>query len=256
MRKIDISNMEFVHYGREWDQRSPPCSREMMPLLEKKECFVFWLQPKGGKPSDQVAALKLKDGFYTLSLRMMKAIWRHVRLKKGFKNIERTHTGSFKLKIPAPLMSEKLRTQARFNVSGTILQVFVLVLFRLTLYSCLQAMRTKKGDSRDTQGNGSATTTQTRNAQTAHDVMTFVREHLFSVLDDESTPHADPAPANRDSPLDALAGTTHPTKKPRSALKAPTGAATQGTPQLTPAKQGHPQGKQKKVSFNHSAHKR
>ena len=121
MRKIDISNMEFVHYGREWDHQSPPCSREMMPLLEKKECFVFWLQPKGGKPSDQVAALKLKDGFYTLSLRMMKAIWRHVRLKKGFKNIERTHTGSFKLKIPAPLMSEKLRTQARFNVSGTIL---------------------------------------------------------------------------------------------------------------------------------------
>ena len=121
MRKIDISNMEFVHYGREWEHQSPPCSREMMPLLEKKECFVFWLQPKGGKPSDQVAALKLKDGFYTLSLRMMKAIWRHVRLKKGFKNIERTHTGSFKLKIPAPLMSEKLRTQARFNVSGTIL---------------------------------------------------------------------------------------------------------------------------------------
>ena len=118
-------------------------------------------------------------------------------------------------------------------------------------------MRTKKGDSRDTQANGSATTTtQTRNTQTAHDVMTYVREHLFSVLDDESTPHAGPAPANRDTPLDTLMDTTHPIKKPRSALKAQTGAATQGKPQLTPAKQSHPPGKQKKVSFNHPAHKR
>ena len=147
--------------------------------------------------------------------------------------------------------------QARFNVSGTILQMCVGVLFRLTLHWCLQAMRTKKGDSRDTQANGSATTTtQTRNTQTAHDVMTYVREHLFSVLDDESTPHAGPAPANRDTPLDTLMDTTHPIKKPRSALKAQTGAATQGKPQLTPAKQSHPPGKQKKVSFNHPAHKR
>jgi hypothetical protein len=48
---------------------------------------------------------------------MMKAIWRHVRLRKGFNNIERAPYGGLKLKIPTLLLSEKLRTQSRFNVS-------------------------------------------------------------------------------------------------------------------------------------------
>ena len=133
MRKIDVTNMELVHYGREWEHASPPCSREMMPLLERKESLVFWLQPKGGRTCDQVPAMKLKDGFYTLSLRMMKAIWRHVRLKKGFRNIERTHLGSYKLRIPSPLMGEKLRTQGRFNVSTRISPACASVYFNTTL---------------------------------------------------------------------------------------------------------------------------
>lgn len=51
-----------------------------------------------------------------LSLRMMKAIWRHIRLKKGFVNIEPLSQGGHKLKIPQLLLQEKRRTQQRFNV--------------------------------------------------------------------------------------------------------------------------------------------
>lgn len=64
-------------------------------------------------------ALKLSDGFYTLSLRMMKAIWRHVRLRKGFRNVERAQLGGYKLRIPTVLLTEKMRTQTRFNVSSS-----------------------------------------------------------------------------------------------------------------------------------------
>lgn len=48
---------------------------------------------------------------------MMKSIWRHVRLKKGFVNIESAQYGGMKLRIPQLLFAEKMRTQSRFNVS-------------------------------------------------------------------------------------------------------------------------------------------
>ncbi len=112
--------MLLVHYGREWPHEVPPCSKNMVSKLERNERLVFWLQPRQGTEKDQIPALKLPDGYYTLSLRMMKAIWRHVRLKKGFSNIERAHLGGYKLRIPTMLLTEKMRTQSRFNVSKNI----------------------------------------------------------------------------------------------------------------------------------------
>lgn len=121
MKRIDTSGMVLVHYGREWPHESPPCSRSMVGKLEKNERLVFWLQPEGKSEQDQVPALKLPDGYYSLSLRMMKAIWRHVRLKKGFHNLERAQLGGYKLRIPNTLLTEKIRTQSRFNVSELLL---------------------------------------------------------------------------------------------------------------------------------------
>ena len=118
MRRIDTSEMELVHYGREWTFATPPCNRTMIARLERNESLVYWLQPRGAATQDQVPALKLADGFYTLSLRMMKAIWRHVRLRKGFRNLERAQMGGFKPRIPRMLLTEKMRTQSRFNVSA------------------------------------------------------------------------------------------------------------------------------------------
>ena len=65
---------------------------------------------------DQISAIRVKSEFYTISLRMMKAIWRHVRLRREFKNLERAPHGGFKLKIPSMLLAEKLRTQSQFDV--------------------------------------------------------------------------------------------------------------------------------------------
>ena len=52
-----------------------------------------------------------------MSLRMMKAVWRHVRLKKNFVNRETIPHVGVKLRIPEVLLIEKMRTQQRFNVS-------------------------------------------------------------------------------------------------------------------------------------------
>jgi hypothetical protein len=121
MRRIDTREMVLVHYGREWTHPAPPCNKAMITRLERNETLVYWLQPKGRPTQEQIPALKLPDGFYTLSLRMMKAIWRHVRLRKGFCNLERAQLGGYKLRIPRTLLTEKMRTQSRFNVSAAVL---------------------------------------------------------------------------------------------------------------------------------------
>ena len=64
--------------------------------------------------------LRIRGQYFRLSLRMMKSIWRHVRLKKGFVNVERAPYGGLKLKIPTLLLTEKMRTQSRFNVSQSV----------------------------------------------------------------------------------------------------------------------------------------
>lgn len=109
-----------------------------MKHLERNERIVSWLQPRGGGVQDQVPAVRVKGVYYTLSLRMMKCIWRHVsllgcsvnpgrsgdpgggwqvRLRKGFVNTESAAYGGRKLRIPSLLFTEKMRTQNRFNVS-------------------------------------------------------------------------------------------------------------------------------------------
>lgn len=121
MKRIDTSNVVIVCTGERWTYRQPPCSRDMIPLLEHNERIVSWLQPCGpGKGvKDQIPAIRMDDGqYYNLSLRMMKAIWRHVRLKQGFENIEKAPFGGMKLRIPTTLLVEKMRTQSRFNVSS------------------------------------------------------------------------------------------------------------------------------------------
>ncbi len=118
MKRVDMSNVCVVYAGEDWRFGAPPCSRDMMCHLEKNERLVSWLQPVGKGVQEQMPALRVNGVFYTISLRMMKAIWRHVRLKKGFENVERAPYGGVKLKIPVSLLAEKLRTQSRFNVSS------------------------------------------------------------------------------------------------------------------------------------------
>lgn len=136
-----MGEVMLVHSGREWEYEQAPCSRDMIRHLERNEGFVTWLQPKGGTVQDQFPVIRTRLGYCTMSLRMMKAVWcvacsdtlarvrrglmervwrgrRHVRLRKGFVNLENAPYGGLKLRIPSTLLVEKMRTQTRFNVSA------------------------------------------------------------------------------------------------------------------------------------------
>ena len=127
MRVIDMAGMEVVSRGDGWEHAPLPCSKEAVRLLEKNERIVTWLRPVGGSVSEHVPAILYKSKYYSLSLRMQKAIYRHIRLKKGFTN-EEVMDGIPKLRIPDVLLKEKIRTQSRFDVSS-----------RPRLSSCLKA---------------------------------------------------------------------------------------------------------------------
>jgi hypothetical protein len=115
MKRIDASNMVILCSGEEWRFEVSPCSKDAISLLERNERIVTWLMPVSGTIKDQIAAIRYKDGYYSLSLRMMKAIYRHVRLYKDFVNIENVN-GIQKQRIPELLLKEKIRTQSRFDV--------------------------------------------------------------------------------------------------------------------------------------------
>lgn len=117
-RAIDTSNLKLIHCGKECTLPLHTCTdTEILLFLERKEHYIYWFQPNDSSaPKDQIPALKHKDAFYSLSLRTMKSVWRHVRLRKNFQNIERAHSGGYKLKIPIALWTEKKRTQYRFQV--------------------------------------------------------------------------------------------------------------------------------------------
>jgi hypothetical protein len=115
MRAIDATHMEIVSVGLAWRHAISPCSKQAIHLLERNTKVVTWLMPKGGQAQDQIPCILYKDKYFSLSLRMQKAIYRHIRLKKGFKN-EETVNGMQKLRIPDLLLKEKIRTQSRFDV--------------------------------------------------------------------------------------------------------------------------------------------
>jgi len=117
MRVIDASHMEVVSMGIPWRHALSPCSKQAIALLERNTKVVTWLMPRGGRAQDQIPCILYKDRYFSLSLRMQKAIYRHIRLKKGFKNEEMVN-GLPKLRIPDLLLKEKIRTQSRFDVSG------------------------------------------------------------------------------------------------------------------------------------------
>jgi hypothetical protein len=134
MKVINTSNMTLIHRGEDWPYSQSPCTKEMMSILEKNERFISWLQPKGKGTEDQIPALCVNGEYYMLSLRMMKCVWRHVRLHKGFVNNETAVFGGKKLKIPMSLYTEKIRTQRRFNVSMFYVTRYIFLFYNYYVY--------------------------------------------------------------------------------------------------------------------------
>jgi len=124
MKLIEMKGMEIVFAGEPWTHNILPCAKQAIPLLERNEKIVSWIKPIGSGVSQHIPAILYKDKFFSLSLRMQKAIYRHIRLKKGFNN-EEIMDGVVKLRIPDVLLKEKIRTQSRFDVRSRLGRVVV-----------------------------------------------------------------------------------------------------------------------------------
>jgi len=119
MIEVDTSDTLLVQEGVPWPHPKEPCSREMIHLLERAEAFVSWFQPKNGDVDDQFPTIRVGARYCKLSLRLQKALFRHVRLQRDFVNRERTPDGVLKLRIPTALFMDKKKTASRFMVICT-----------------------------------------------------------------------------------------------------------------------------------------
>lgn len=116
MKPLNSSMYNVVLRGKTWDKSFSPCSKEAIRYLENNESIVSWLCPRDSdKCTSHIPAIFYQDKYWSLSLRMSKCIYRHVRLRRGFANIQSIH-GVQTLRIPQTLLQEKRRTQIRFEV--------------------------------------------------------------------------------------------------------------------------------------------
>lgn len=44
MKLVDMSLVTLVHSGESWPHEQPPCSRQMIHMLERNEEVVTWVQ--------------------------------------------------------------------------------------------------------------------------------------------------------------------------------------------------------------------
>lgn len=116
MKEVDVRENDLVISGKVWEHSKSPCCKDMIKHLVRRECYCSWFQPIGGSVWDQFPAIKIRDKYFTLSLRVQKAMFRHVRLTRDFNNIETLPDGQLKLRIPMQLLHEKKRTATRFTV--------------------------------------------------------------------------------------------------------------------------------------------
>jgi hypothetical protein len=72
MRIVDMSLHHIVKTGVTWPYSSTPNCKSMIGQLERNEALVSWLQPNSGDIADQFPAIRIRDHYYTMSLRMMK----------------------------------------------------------------------------------------------------------------------------------------------------------------------------------------
>jgi hypothetical protein len=118
MKTIDITAYTVIKEGVEIcvAAKTQGPMDGLLPVMERNEGAVYWLQPKGGTVEQQEACICVNGTFYMLNSKFEKAIFRSVRLTRDFQNYERLVDGTRKLVIPRRLFQEKLRTSRRVSL--------------------------------------------------------------------------------------------------------------------------------------------
>mgnify|MGYP001170897754 CR=1 FL=1 len=120
MKTVDVRDYTIVKAGVPCQSETPIRLERLVALMERNESYIYWLQPAAGGVEQQFPSVCINDKFYTLNLKLEKAIFRHVRLCRDFNNCEMLEDGTKKLRIPCRLLKDKLKTSCRFQVSAGV----------------------------------------------------------------------------------------------------------------------------------------
>jgi hypothetical protein len=116
MKIIDITKFTVVKTGQTCVIPEPTDVQCLIKIMQKNEKYVYWLQPANADYSSQIPALHVNGNFIQPSVKLEKAIFRHIRLTRNFQNFELLEDGRKKLRIPKRLLLEKQRTSNKFSV--------------------------------------------------------------------------------------------------------------------------------------------
>ena len=116
MRVLDMSHYTLVKSGIPCSVTAPVQASTLIKIMQCDDKYIYWFENKTGDISTQLSCVNVNDKFYSMPLRLEKAVFRHVRLTKHFENIEYLEDGTSKLRIPARLLREKKRTSSRLKV--------------------------------------------------------------------------------------------------------------------------------------------
>ena len=132
MKVIDIRNFSVVKVGQACVLPEPTDVQCLIKIMQKNEKYVYWLQPKNRDFSSQIPVVNVNGNYIQPSVKLEKAIFRHIRLTRNFQNFELLEDGRKKLRIPLRLLQEKQRTSNKFSVSTS--KIYILYRIKLNLY--------------------------------------------------------------------------------------------------------------------------
>ena len=117
MKVIDIQNFSVVKVGQACVLPEPTDVQCLIKIMQKNEKYVYWIQTKNRDFSSQIPVVNVNGNYILPSVKLEKAIFRHIRLTRNFQNFELLEDGRKKLRIPLRLLQEKQRTSNKFSVS-------------------------------------------------------------------------------------------------------------------------------------------
>ena len=116
MKCLDVHAYKIVKSGRPCITDEPIHLNNLIQKMQKNDDFVYWLEPLGAGYTKQIPAVNVNGQFLQPSVKLEKAIFRHIRLTRQFENYELMDDGNKKLRIPIRLWKEKQRTSIKFSV--------------------------------------------------------------------------------------------------------------------------------------------
>jgi hypothetical protein len=114
MREADVTGCRLVKAGVPCTVDGEVDTNTLVQMMRSEDKYIYWFQ--GKDMQTQVSCVYVNGKYYSMPLRLEKAVFKNVRLSKHFLNRETLEDGTQKLRIPQRLLAEKTRTSQRLKV--------------------------------------------------------------------------------------------------------------------------------------------